>query len=257
MDQKQNRAARRQALVDYVTGKGFYKVVGIGLAAVVTVAAVIGTAMRTRPSDPVPSGSVPLPASAASTASRITGSKPTGLSDQLVINPYSAAQAVVNSAVTETPADVPTSSAEEVLTQPLLFVMPVSGEIMTDYSDTQPIFSPTFGDWRVHAAVDIAGELGTPVRAAAQGTVTAIESDLMWGTTVVLTHADGYESRYCNLGAKPTVSVGTKVEVGQVIGSIGQTAQAEVGQQPHLHFALYLDGEPVDPQTVMAALGNE
>ena len=259
MDQKQNRAARRQALVDYVTGKGFYKVIGIGLAAVVTAAAVIGTAMRSRPSAPAPTASGLPSVSAVSTASRVTGSAVTGHSGQLVINPYSAAQVVVNSAVTEQPADLPASSAEDVAVQPQtqLFVMPVAGEVLTAFSDTQPIFSPTFGDWRVHAAVDIAGELGTPVRSVAQGTVTAIESDLMWGTTVIISHADGYESRYCNLGAKPTVSVGTRVEVGQVIGSIGQTAQAEVNQAPHLHFVLYQDGDPVDPQTVMAALGEE
>jgi murein DD-endopeptidase MepM/ murein hydrolase activator NlpD len=125
--------------------------------------------------------------------------------------------------------------------------MPVSGEIIRDYSAGLPVYSPTFRDWRVHNAVDIAGEAGTPVRAMAAGTVTSITSDVLWGTTIVITHDDGYVSKYCNLGTKPTVKVDGVVDVGQVIGSIGTTAQAEAADESHLHFSLTKDGVSVNP----------
>ena len=46
----------------------------------------------------------------------------------------------------------------------------------------------------------------------------------------------------------PTVSAGDKVRAGDVIGSVGRTALLEVGQEPHLHFAVHRNGQPVDPE---------
>ena len=45
----------------------------------------------------------------------------------------------------------------------------------------------------------------------------------------------------------PTVSVGDWVECGDIIGSVGTTAICEIGQGTHLHFAMKLDGESINP----------
>jgi murein DD-endopeptidase MepM/ murein hydrolase activator NlpD len=100
-------------------------------------------------------------------------------------------------------------------------------------------------DWRTHAAIDIAAEIGTTVIAAASGTVKSVYSDDLYGTTVTIDHGGGLVSLYANLAALPAVSEGEYVGVGDVIGSVGATAIAEAGDVTHLHFAMIIDGSPV------------
>ena len=112
----------------------------------------------------------------------------------------------------------------------------------------QLAFNETTRDWRTHDGVDLAAAEGAPVRAACAGTVTAVFDDELYGTTVVIGHEDGYTTHYQNLAAMPTVSAGDKVRAGDVIGSVGRTALLEVGQEPHLHFAVHQNGQPVNPE---------
>ena len=67
------------------------------------------------------------------------------------------------------------------------------------------------------------------------------------GTTVEIDHGKGLTSQYANLAAVPDVAVGDTVSTGTLIGSVGATAAAENAVQPHLHFAMYQDGNPVSP----------
>ena len=127
------------------------------------------------------------------------------------------------------------------------YIWPVLGEVDGAYSMAALVWNPTMKDWRTHDGIDIAADLGTQVKAAASGKVTDIYEDDLCGTTVVLTHRSGLQSFYSNLAAAPTVSIGDQVDVGQVIGSVGDTALGEAGQVCHLHFAMALDGESVDP----------
>ena len=76
--------------------------------------------------------------------------------------------------------------------------------------------------------------------------VTVTDDDLL-GTTVVLNHADGYQSTYANLQAQPPVNEGDVISAGQVLGTVGETALAESAEGPHLHFSVTRDGDPVDP----------
>ena len=126
-------------------------------------------------------------------------------------------------------------------------VWPVSGEQQAAYSMEQLAFNTTTRDWRTHDGVDLTAAEGTPVRAAANGTVTAVYDDELLGTTVVIGHEDGYVTYYQNLAAAPVVSAGDKVEAGQTIGSVGNTALLETGQDAHLHFAVRKNGGSIDP----------
>ena len=130
---------------------------------------------------------------------------------------------------------------------PGYFVWPVSGDTAVDYAMTELRYDRTMHDWRAHDGIDIAAEKGTQVRAAAAGTVESVYSDERLGTTVVIRHGGGLESVYANLAATPAVSEGARVTVGQVIGSVGDTALYEVGEVSHLHFAMTRDGLSVDP----------
>ena len=152
------------------------------------------------------------------------------------------------------PADSSTASAETQLetaveTEAALeqTIMPVSGTVVLDYAMECLTYNPTTQDWRVHNGVDLAAPLGQTVKAARTGTVTAVYEDDYLGHTVVISHSDGYSTHYCNLAPELSVSAGDTVTVGQALGVIGDSALIEVAEEPHLHFAVYHNGEPVDP----------
>lgn len=126
-------------------------------------------------------------------------------------------------------------------------VWPISGASIADYSAEQLSYNVTTRDWRTHEGVDLSAAAGEQVKAACAGTVTAVYDDEYLGTTVVLMHADGYSTQYSNLAAMPTVNAGDSVRAGDVIGAVGATALLEIGEQPHLHFAAYQNGQCIDP----------
>ena len=69
--------------------------------------------------------------------------------------------------------------------------------------------------------------------------------------TVIIDHTGGLKSVYSNLAEMPTVAVGDSVVAGEIIGSVGTTALAETNAGTHLHFAMTLDGQSVDPLEYM------
>lgn len=157
---------------------------------------------------------------------------------------------------TPTPTPTPSQETEAVeepaqptmaVSAPSFFVWPVSGEVENDYSMTALQYNRTMQDWRTHDGLDIAAELGAQVKATTGGTVAAVYDDALYGTTVVIEHGAGLVSSYANLAVTPTVKVGDGVVAGQVIGSVGDTALCETGEVTHLHFAMALEGESVDP----------
>jgi murein DD-endopeptidase MepM/ murein hydrolase activator NlpD len=111
---------------------------------------------------------------------------------------------------------------------------------------TSGFLSQTAGDG--HPAVDIASLTGTPVCAAADGTVLQVDHDADYGIHVLLDHGDGYNTLYAHLGGAG-VRVGDQVTQGRQIGVIGNTGQST---GPHLHFEVRKNGKPVDPFAVMA-----
>ena len=96
-------------------------------------------------------------------------------------------------------------------------------------------------------AITMTAAVGTPVRAAGSGVVTAVYDDEYLGTTVIVNHPDGHVSQYSNLAVMPSVSAGDSVEAGQTIGAVGATALLEIADEPHLHFAVYANGDTIDP----------
>ena len=85
-------------------------------------------------------------------------------------------------------------------------VWPVSGEAQAAYSVDALQYNATTQDWRTHAGVDLTAAVGTPVRAAGSGVVTAVYDDEYLGTTVIVNHPDGHVSQYSNLAVMPSVS---------------------------------------------------
>lgn len=130
---------------------------------------------------------------------------------------------------------------------PKTFMWPVSGDITMPYSMDALIYSPTMADWRTHEGLDIASDLGTAVSAIADGTVVNVENGGMQGTSVTIEHGGDFVSVYANLETDVQVGIGDEVEMGDIIGRVGDTSIYEVGQEPHLHLEMTLNGANVNP----------
>jgi murein DD-endopeptidase MepM/ murein hydrolase activator NlpD len=143
----------------------------------------------------------------------------------------------------------PTKPTEK---KPLVTGKPVVGEVIMDYAMDCLCYNPTTRDWRTHNGMDFAAEAGTPVKAAAAGTVYTIYNDEALGTTVVIRHEDGYVTTYSSLSAEVSVTVGQTVELGQTIGTVGTTALLETALGDHVHFAVTHNGNPMDPEDFFA-----
>ena len=127
------------------------------------------------------------------------------------------------------------------------FIWPLEGRLELPFSITALIYNARMGDWRTNDGIYIAAELGTQVLCVSSGRVARVFEDNLRGTTVIIEHPGGLQSIYSNLAAMPTVVEGDDVMIGQVIGSVGTTAIGEGPENPHLRFAMTLDGHSIDP----------
>lgn len=102
---------------------------------------------------------------------------------------------------------------------------------------------PIYGYTKMHPAIDIAKNQGSPIYAIAAGTVTTATYGDANGYYVSIAHGNGYASIYCHM-TNYTVSVGDSVSQGQVIGYVGSTGWST---GPHLHFELHQNGTALNP----------
>ena len=137
--------------------------------------------------------------------------------------------------------------AQSVFSENTGYVWPVRGIVEVPYTVETLRYDSTMADWRIHDGIDIACAIGDQVLAAAGGTVTCVEADPLYGTTVEIDHENGVCSVYSNLAEEPPVWEGQTVTMGQVIGSVGGTAIAETNAAPHLHLSMTQDGQSADP----------
>lgn len=104
---------------------------------------------------------------------------------------------------------------------------------------------PVLGFTRLHRGTDFAAPTGTPVYAAADGTVAARRSERGYGRIVRLSHGEGVETRYAHLSRFARgLRHGQRVRQGDVIGHVGSTG---LSTGPHLHYEVVIAGRATDP----------
>lgn len=104
------------------------------------------------------------------------------------------------------------------------------------------------GDTKPHKGHDYAASRGTPIYAAAAGTVIIAGWSDSAGYWVVINHGNGLVTKYMHMYQSPLVSSGQKVVKGQHIGGVGTTGQSTGN---HLHFQVEVDGVAVNPSIYM------
>lgn len=127
---------------------------------------------------------------------------------------------------------------------------------LDDISDVIAIFSGgelvknlTTGSWQTHNGTDISAEVGSDVYAVSNGEITEITNDPVWGVTAVLDHHNGYVTRYCGLSDGLSVQEGDMLVSGDIIGTVGDTADIESALSPHLHIEILHNGRYIDPMS--------
>lgn len=129
----------------------------------------------------------------------------------------------------------------------LSFAKPVEGDIVREFAKDNLIYSETLQEWTTHLGVDIKVDKTTVVKSAEAGTVKTIKNDPRYGLTIVVEHENGYQTVYANLLTSEFVIEGEKVEKGQALGTVGNTAVFEIADEAHLHFEILKDSVPLDP----------
>ncbi len=116
-----------------------------------------------------------------------------------------------------------------------VFSWPLRGRVTSPFGSTSKR--------KRHAGLDIDGDSGEEIRAAADGRVARIADNARYGLLVVVEHDGGYATWYGHASGL-LVGKGDHVGRGQVIALVGKTGNAHGS---HLHFEIRRNGAPVDP----------
>ncbi|ROQ64889.1 murein DD-endopeptidase MepM/ murein hydrolase activator NlpD [Rathayibacter sp. PhB152] len=203
-------------------------------------------------------GDTPESAVATDTANAVAAARPqsfvaAGVVQQSVTRDAFAAEAKPEVLVPTASLDAITAGAGESTAAAAgvsgTWVLPIAGHISSSYGPRPD--QPVAGVNLFHKGTDLAGACGTPVLAAASGTVEEAAYSGSYGNWILLDNGDGIETGYAH-NTDLLVDVGDTVVAGEVIATRGSTG-ASTGC--HLHFETRVDGEAVDAVPFMAALG--
>ncbi len=190
-----------------------------------------GAASQAPSNAPAPSSSAPLP-----TYEWISSDEPDDPAPSSEASPPVASSEETASAEEALDAGTPAAA---------FFVMPLTGEILKGCKTDELQYAPTYGDWRLHTGLDVAGTLGATVRAAGDGTVIAVKEDKKWGLVLQVDHGNGIIASYCGLNA-PLVKQGDEVAANQPLAVLGEIPCESV-EPVHLHLEMTRENTPVDP----------
>lgn len=161
----------------------------------------------------------------------------------------------VNAAVTPAPALDESASVEPstatIAEQASIWMLPLDGEVIATFSGDALVYDVTMQDWRVHTGTDYAADVGERVYAMADGTVTEVYDDGMYGTCVTLSLPDDITATYKGLSTDVKVQTGSTVRAGDVIGTVGDSNYAEAAMASHIHVEMSDGSGLIDAQSIL------
>lgn len=123
-------------------------------------------------------------------------------------------------------------------------IQPVPNKLLKHMaSGYGPRIDPHYGTVRFHEGMDFSANIGTPVYATAEGTVTYADWKKGYGKCVIINHGYGYETLYAHLNDYKA-RVGQKVVRGEQIAEVGNTGKST---GPHLHYEVHVKGHHDNP----------
>lgn len=125
--------------------------------------------------------------------------------------------------------------------------LPVEGFLTTHFQK---------GGWyvgRSHYGIDIAAKKGTLIRAAGSGVILLADWTPDFGNVIVIAHGQGLYSYYAH-AMRLLVKQGSRVKRGQSIALLGSSG---ISSAPHLHFEIWRNGEPLDPEEYVYAIHSK
>jgi len=234
------------------SGKGFYAALSLSLA-------MVGAACwyaYSHNSSKKPERTAP----AQTTAAAFTTTRPTQTAAVTAAEPAEQAAAIFQRKTTQM-TEYTTTTTTTVAVTTITFTVPamttahvelphvpVQGKPILAFTHGELMKSKTTGIWSTHNGTDFAAAIGSDVYCTLDGTVTEIRRDPLWGVCVTVLHSDGTVSRYCGLNEALNVQSGDELERGTVIGTIGNTNEAESADEPHLHFEVMRNDEYIDAE---------
>lgn len=120
-------------------------------------------------------------------------------------------------------------------------IKPISGIITSRFAESSRIRSSR------HTGLDISASTGTPIKAAASGTVTFSGRKGSYGNLIVISHGNGVQTYYGHCSAL-YASAGQQVSQGQTIAAVGSTGNST---GPHLHLEIRVNGVAYNPQNYL------
>ena len=186
------------------------------------------------------------------TTAVVVGSNPKGGSQVEKPKPTASVKPSVNASVIPSvnSSVIPTvtPSISPVVTV-IVFDSPVeNATVGMTFSEDELCFSQTLGYWYGHMGMDFIGTEGQDCLAVYGGTVESVTRDIASGTVVVIKINDTLSVGYGSLAEDVSVAVGDRVEKGQVIGKISDSAYDEFKEGPHVHLTVKENGLYVNPE---------
>ncbi|RLG11539.1 hypothetical protein DRN73_05095 [Candidatus Pacearchaeota archaeon] len=118
-------------------------------------------------------------------------------------------------------------------------ILPVSGKISLKYNS-------------MHSGIDIAASPNTPVKSVFDGIVKEVAFSEELGNYIIIVHPGNYKTVYGHL-EYITVKPGQPVSKGDIIGYVGQTGKTT---GPHLHFEVWKNDKPINPEKIFKSRGD-
>ncbi len=209
--------------------KKFYLFTAIGCAAVLAAIIVVAIAITN--------------ANRVENPSALRGSASVSVSDSVEDGNSSS-----DTPVDSTDSTTPDSSTPDEKPVVGVFEMELPLEAVTVSNDFGFYHNQTLNTYYEHKGVDFTAAAGTEVMAVESGTIESIyKEDILLGTEIVVDHGNGLKTVYRFVTEADGLTVGAKVEKGDVIATVAEATGNEYKDGPHLHFEVLENGKQVDP----------